>query len=278
MVDALNLGRSEWIPVVHLLNEASSGTKLSCGVHDCPQRCHQLFDHSKKECRKIVESVCSRNHKFSRACFRNDSTCRVCEAEDHRQELKRRRDHKLEADRKRKEQEYARQLAELQDELAHERRILRDQSEQDERDNVLQQHRQDLTSLRENFARAKNIRKKDPSIMTTCVNQPSTTTDLPGAAPNPSPGTQQDMAKDQSKGGLDALASSAKDEWEHQKKYEGAQNEALDSVMDMIGLEDVKDKFLSIKSRVDTTVRQAIDMKGERFGATLLGNPGTGMY
>jgi hypothetical protein len=47
--------------------------------------------------------------------------------------------------------------------------------------------------------------------------------------------------------------------------------------MDMIGLEDVKDKFLSIKIEVDTAVRQGLDMAGKRFGASLLGNPGTGM-
>ena len=36
--------------------------------------------------------------------------------------------------------------------------------------------------------------------------------------------------------------SSAKKQWEHFKRYEGAKNEALDDLMGMIGLEDVKDK------------------------------------
>ncbi|KAG4217258.1 hypothetical protein PC116_g34261, partial [Phytophthora cactorum] len=44
----------------------------------------------------------------------------------------------------------------------------------------------------------------------------------------------------------------------------------------MIGLESVKKEFLAIKARVDTAVRQGVDTKGERFGAALLGNPGTG--
>ena len=47
--------------------------------------------------------------------------------------------------------------------------------------------------------------------------------------------------------------------------------------MGMIGLEDVKEQFLSIKEKIDTAVRQNVDMKDERFGAALLGNPGTGI-
>jgi hypothetical protein len=75
---------------------------------------------------------------------------------------------------------------------------------------------------------------------------------------------------------LTLLNSSAKDEWEHQKKHQGQQNDVLDELMGMIGLEDVKEKFLSIKGKVDTAVRQNIEMREERFGAALLGNPGTG--
>lgn len=44
----------------------------------------------------------------------------------------------------------------------------------------------------------------------------------------------------------------------------------------MIGLESVKQQFLTIKIKVDTVVRQNVPLKGERFGAALLGNPGTG--
>ena len=70
--------------------------------------------------------------------------------------------------------------------------------------------------------------------------------------------------------------SNAKADWDHQKKFEGAENDALDKLIEMIGLEDVKDRFLSIKARIDTAIRQNIAMEDERFGAALLGNPGTG--
>jgi hypothetical protein len=44
----------------------------------------------------------------------------------------------------------------------------------------------------------------------------------------------------------------------------------------LLGLEEVKQQFLSIKAKVDTVVRQNVSLKDERFGAVLLGNPGTG--
>lgn len=46
--------------------------------------------------------------------------------------------------------------------------------------------------------------------------------------------------------------------------------------MDVVGLRTSKDKFLSIKSRIDTAIRQNVDMEDERFSAALLGNPDAG--
>ena len=275
MAAALNHGKYRGTVIGNLINEYVSGTKLSCDIHDCPQRCHQLFDHSKMECHKSTESICSRNHKLSRPCFKKDYACGVCEAEDRRRESRRQRDQKLELEREIKQKEYARQLAEIQDEIAHQRRILKDQSEQVEKERTLGQQKQDLQSLRDTVGRVQNKRKKDPPP-TNSMSQASTTTAPPNVHTNSTPNTEQVVVDDQSGNGLSTWTSSAKDEWEHQKELEGARNEALDSLMDMIGLEDVKDKFLSIKSRVDTAVCQNIDVSEERFGAALLGNPGTG--
>lgn len=46
----------------------------------------------------------------------------------------------------------------------------------------------------------------------------------------------------------------------------------------MIGLEDVKAQVLRIKAKVETSIRQGTDLKKERLGLVLLGNPGTGSY
>lgn len=45
----------------------------------------------------------------------------------------------------------------------------------------------------------------------------------------------------------------------------------------MIGLEEVKNQMLRIKSKVDTSLRQGTDLRKERLGLVLLGNPGTGL-
>lgn len=58
----------------------------------------------------------------------------------------------------------------------------------------------------------------------------------------------------------------------------GQSNDALDSLVPMIGLERIKNIFLFIKSKVEVVLRQGADLSDERFSAALLGNPGTGMF
>ena len=65
-------------------------------------------------------------------------------------------------------------------------------------------------------------------------------------------------------------------EWDRQKRVEGASNDSIDSLMALTGLEDVKSKILNIKSKIELVQRQGTDMKKERLGVVLLGNPGTG--
>ena len=70
--------------------------------------------------------------------------------------------------------------------------------------------------------------------------------------------------------------SSAKDDWESQKMFQNAQSQEIDKLMEMVGLESVKAKFLTIKFKVETSIRQSRSLNDERFGSVLLGNPGTG--
>jgi hypothetical protein len=166
-------------------------------------------------------------------------------------------------------------LAELQDEIARERRILKDRFEQEEREKVLRQYQDDLANVRDAANRMKNT-TMGGDLVPPPGNSASTAAASRDATTNLTLDTKSVAPENQAKDDLSPGTSSAKDEWEHQKKFEGVRNEALDSLMKMIGLEDVKNKFLSIKSKVDTAIRQNVDMKDERFGAALLGNPGTG--
>lgn len=72
--------------------------------------------------------------------------------------------------------------------------------------------------------------------------------------------------------------SAAKEEWERQKRVENARNSDIDSVMEMIGLEEVKLQILKIKAKIEVNLRQNADMSKDRLNVVLLGNPGTGEY
>ncbi|KAK6331219.1 hypothetical protein TWF696_003278 [Orbilia brochopaga] len=70
--------------------------------------------------------------------------------------------------------------------------------------------------------------------------------------------------------------SASRDEWQRQKQVSKDSNIALDQIMDMIGIEHVKEQVLAIKAKAETVHRQGVDLRDERFHIALLGNPGTG--
>lgn len=70
--------------------------------------------------------------------------------------------------------------------------------------------------------------------------------------------------------------SAAELEWKRQKAVNGAKNKAIDELMGMVGLEEVKEQVLAIKAKVDTCHRQGTNLSGERFNVVFQGNPGTG--
>jgi autophagy-related protein 11 len=88
-------------------------------------------------------------------------------------------------------------------------------------------------------------------------------------------GRQTKMSKDDGKAQPEAQSPSEV-EWERQKRVENASNDAIDALMKLTGLEQVKEKILDIKAKIETLARQGIDMKKERLGMVMLGNPGTG--
>lgn len=94
---------------------------------------------------------------------------------------------------------------------------------------------------------------------------------LPHSTPNQQPNLREPI-----KIAVEHNKSGSKTEWQRQKDQENASNPAIDEIMDMIGLENVKIQVLRIKAKVDTSIRQGIDLKKERLGLVLLGNPGTG--
>lgn len=68
--------------------------------------------------------------------------------------------------------------------------------------------------------------------------------------------------------------STAAKEWERQKAVEGASDQSIDKIMGMIGLEAVKENVLAIKAKIETSKRQGVSLKKDRFNCSFLGNPG----
>ncbi|KAF2737120.1 P-loop containing nucleoside triphosphate hydrolase protein [Polyplosphaeria fusca] len=164
-----------------------------------------------------------------------------------------------------KQQAYARQLVEVQEEIDHQERILREKTDEQDRKHALEQKRLDLANLKSRVHQTTT--KYQPSTLPASdkLSQSASSTNDPQ---NPTTNHGQSLPEWEN--------SESKDDWEWEKKNYGAKNAALDSLMGMIGLESVKQQFLTIKGKIDTIVRQNLSLKGERFGAVLLGNPGTG--
>jgi len=72
----------------------------------------------------------------------------------------------------------------------------------------------------------------------------------------------------------------AKQEWDRIKALNSSfQSAAMEELMALVGLEHVKQQFLSIWAKVQVLKKQQIlGKRTERYHIIMLGNPGTGEY
>jgi 3-oxoacyl-(acyl-carrier-protein) synthase len=132
---------------------------------------------------------------------------------------------------------------------------MKQDKEQKNHEDTLQQYRDELEALK--ASKIKQVAANNAHQMTkACGDVTSASTPCKGNPAKPELG-------------------SAQEEWERLKREEHANSWAIEQLMHMIGLEGVKKEFLSIKATVDTAVHQGVSLQRERFGMTLLGNPGT---
>lgn len=254
-------------------NLNGSHTLLSCAIHYCPRQCHPPIDHSKVQCKYIQERTCPNSHKVTWECWKGGVPCAKCVQEEKKREAKKKRDHELDLKRQEKEQAYAQQLAELDEEIEHENRLLKQNADDKTRDSVLKQRKKDLEAARKARKDANTINKESRS-----GDDPRHDDAEGGVRLAQAPVVSSDNSSGAKPGSADQpdINSQAEADWEYQKIYENARNEELDSLMNMIGLETVKQEFINIKNKIDTSIRQKATTKHDRFGASLLGNPGTG--
>ena len=227
-------------------------------MHKCKSRCHRISDHSKIECNQLVEKTCDRQHKSRFLCGQQTEGCKKCVKEDIEIERRARRDLNLEMERAEREAAYNKQREQLEEEIDLQKRRLKYAADEEEQKKTLAQKRADLANLKDTQVRMQQSKKtKDENDRKReAIKNADPKRNRTGETP----------------GDLDT----AKGCWNHLKKFEGARNDALDDLMGMIGLEDVKNEFMSVKNKIDTALRQNISLGSERFSCSLLGNPGTG--
>jgi hypothetical protein len=163
-------------------------------------------------------------------------------------------DLQLEEERSRREEIYKRQLQQIDDEIDHQRRVSKYGAEAEQQKQTLEQRKSELEALKQ---RAATVAKASQSAKERAKSKALT------------------LAKESVSSS--GAASDAQTEWDFLKQSDGAHSQPLDDLMEMIGLEDVKQEFLTVKSNVDTALRQDVSMASERFSCSMLGNPGTGM-
>ncbi|QIX01542.1 hypothetical protein AMS68_007059 [Peltaster fructicola] len=228
--------------------EVPCGALLKCRKHRCPERCHKLVDHSKQQCLEKVEIQCSNGHKTVRACWSSSQACFKCKRDEHLQKM-----------RQQAQDDYLAKLIAMEDKIKLQRDVVQDLEDQVARANVLKQKEEDLAAA----TRSAQLRLQIQSQGRTKPTAPQAGTHnktSPTSTSAVEPGSDSDAAQ----------------AWAQQKKSEDADNEHIDAIMALIGLESVKQQILNIKDKVDTSLRQNASLAKERFNILLLGNPGTG--
>jgi hypothetical protein len=191
------------------------------------------------QCTAIVSSQCPNGHKISRKCHdKAAAVCRKCEAVVKAQEKRQQRDHELEQERQAKQRAYLARLVEIEDEIEHQKRLLKDRAVENDQEAALAQKRKDLENFKKKVSSP--TRSTNPGAPTNAESIPPATNQTSGTENTTTQrsSSNQPSPQDNTAGGGDASTwnhSDAKDDWEQQKKFDGAENEALDSLMPMIG-------------------------------------------
>lgn len=249
---------------------------LNCGIHTCPQQCHQLFDHSKMKCESVLKEKCPKGHVKSWKCHATAPlSCHRCERDAKDLQQKQQKALEDQERRERADLKHAKQMAQLDEELEIKRQTQRDTQLEKARDLAIQQKKNEIIAATQSLLPKTELQHERPRFSTDPLHiapsRSNTNHDqsaLHLQPMNPIPRVSASTKRE----------SAAKDVWQRQKDVEGANNEAIDSIMEMIGLEDVKCQILRIKDKIDVGKRQNTSSKDQRFNVIFQGNPGTGSF
>ncbi|KAG0697526.1 P-loop containing nucleoside triphosphate hydrolase protein [Suillus ampliporus] len=239
------------------------GTMLSCNVHPCPSKCHQLSDHSKILCQHPFFGKCAAGvHKMSWKCNRGPPMkCIPCENDAARTEKQLLRDAALQEKRDVEQAVHDTRMAEMDARLKAEVEVIADANTAKQREAMIKQKEREIQEAKVRAQKTTSPSKDGSANTSKPSSSPPQQSSDPSSAPSQPP---------------DQRSSAARDDWESQKKLLGEQNDAIDSIMAMTGLEGVKLQVLETKEKLDLMKRQGVSVNKERLNLALLGNPGTG--
>ncbi|KAL8800714.1 MAG: hypothetical protein Q9182_004986 [Xanthomendoza sp. 2 TL-2023] len=267
-----------------------SNTNCDIGFMSAPERLNVLLSRARnamliignsetfrgsrkgKLCKVLLDDKCEKGHVLTWTCFQGrPKDCPICKQMAVAARKKREKDLKMQQKRDREAEVHAQRLAEIDHELEAIRQKANDIKLTEERSQAVRQKEKDLQAARTKLSAPteQNMKSRD---------KPSATNGDEKTVPLKTPNDQNLATKESTQSCMmqTKFTSESRDDWQHQKSFENAANDAIDEIMDLVGLEDVKAQVLRIKAKIDTTKRQNSDVKKERFNAAFLGNPGTG--
>ena len=225
------------------------------------------------DCQAIMKSKCPLGHCKSWKCHRGDpASCRTCDTEKRLKDRQQEEEFERQRRRDLEEQEHKEKMAAIDHEIQKLRMNNADARKTEDMARALEQRRQDLEEARRQSTSMPSIN----SHQKLSGLQKAIQTVVPAFGKSEKAAEPRGNASEQKKSGDNPTSSTSETEWKRQKAIEGSANDAIDGLMKMTGLEDVKAQVLRIKAKVETAQRQNTDVADERFGVVLLGNPGTG--
>ena len=222
--------------------------------------------------------------------------CKTCRRDAEILEDTLRKEFERQLKKEEQDAEHERRLKDLEERIEAENQKVKDAQLAQQRAQVLRQKEADLKEAKDRTSSFWSFFSSSPTTPSSSTpanpsgNAPASTSPTPPANPpaNPPvnplnnatpapPPPQRPQTPPGNPATMPQSRSSPEAEWQRQKDVEGASNAALDAVMDMIGLEDVKRQMLRLKDKIEVTQRQNSQISDERFNVVFLGNPGTGM-
>ena len=247
----------------------------------------------------MLRDKCLKGHERFWECHKTPPECKKCAAETRRKHEESQRAMREQERRARDEQEHFEHMAKLEALLSEERQRLAQEQLSRERALAVQQKQRDLadaqamkalpldsllnTQSRDRQSGSENSpdsAKAQPTLWQNFCNKKRIAADLADPARPTLP--KDSAARPSESGNLPApdwttrRIAGAKKDWEHQKAMGSPPNNDIESLMDMIGLEEVKLQILQIKAKIEVSKRQNADIRKDRLNVSFLGNPGTG--